>query len=134
MRNLFLFLLGAIIVIPALEIWLFIEIGGWIGALPTIMLVFLSAVLGAYFARREGWNTYRLAMIQMQNGELPGEALLDGACILSGGILLITPGFFTDAAGFLLVFPYTRAIVKHWIIRWLKKKFERGEIIWYRRY
>lgn len=93
MRNLFLFLLGAIIVIPALEIWLFIEIGGWIGALPTIMLVFLSAVLGAYFARREGWNTYRLAMIQMQNGELPGEALLDGACILSGGILLITPGF-----------------------------------------
>lgn len=134
MRNVFWVIISAIIFIPALEIWGFIKIGGWIGPLPTILLVFLTAVLGAYFARREGWNTYRLAMIQLQNGELPGQTLIDGVCILSGGILLITPGFFTDIVGFLLVFPYTRSIVKHLIIRWLKQKIERGEIIWYRRY
>lgn len=133
MRNWLFLLISAIIIIPALEIWGLIAIGGWIGPLPTILLVFLTAVLGAYFAKREGWNTYRLAMIQLQNGELPGAILIDGVCILSGGILLITPGFFTDVAGFLLIFPYTRSIVKHLIIRWLKRKMDRGEIIWYRR-
>lgn len=122
-----------IILVPILEIWGLITVGGWIGTFPTIALVILIAILGGYLAKREGWNTYRLAMIQLNNGELPAEALLDGACILTGSILLITPGFFTDIAGIILVFPYTRSIVKHLLKRWLKKKLENGEIIWYRR-
>jgi UPF0716 protein FxsA len=131
----FWLIVGLIILIPVLELWGIITVGHWIGPLPTILLVIASAVLGGYLARREGMRTWRLLMIQLKNGELPGATLLDGALILAGGIFLLTPGFFTDIVGFILVFPWTRPIVRHLIQRWLKKKLRQGVVfVWRKRW
>nr|WP_284723915.1 FxsA family protein [Laceyella tengchongensis] len=127
MRYVFWLILGLIIVVPAIELWGMITVGQWIGPWPTVFLVIATGVLGSYLARREGWQTYRLAQLQLQKGELPGEALLDGACILAGAVLLITPGFFSDIAGFVLVFPYTRTFVKIFLKKWIQKKLARGD-------
>jgi UPF0716 protein FxsA len=131
----FWLIVGLIILIPVLELWGLITVGHWIGPLPTILLVIASGVLGGYLMRREGMRTWRLLMIQLKNGELPGATLLDGALILAGGIFLLTPGFFTDIVGFILVFPWTRPIVRHLIQRWLKKKMRQGIVfVWRRRW
>jgi UPF0716 protein FxsA len=129
----FWLIVGLIILIPVLELWGLITVGHWIGPLPTILLVIASGVLGGYLMRREGMRTWRLAMIQLQNGELPGATLLDGALILAGGIFLLTPGFFTDIIGFILVLPWTRPIVRHLILRWLERKLRKGAVFVWRR-
>lgn len=122
----FWWIVGFIILIPVIELWGLITVGQWIGAWPTVLLVIATGVLGGYLARREGWQTYRLAQMQLQKGELPGEALLDGAAILAGAILLITPGFFSDVIGFFLLFPYTRAIIRLLLKKWIQQKLARG--------
>ncbi len=129
----FWLIVGIIILVPIIELWGLITVGNWIGPFPTILLVIATGVIGGYLARREGLNTYRLAMIQLRNGELPGDTLLDGACILAGGVFLLTPGFFSDILGFVLVFPYTRGIVRLFLKRWLNKKIQSGNFIWYRK-
>ncbi|SEM97238.1 FxsA family protein [Lihuaxuella thermophila] len=129
----FWLIVGIIILVPVIELWGLITVGSWIGPFPTILLVIATGVIGGYLARREGLNTYRLAMIQLRNGELPADTLLDGACILAGGIFLLTPGFFTDLIGFILVFPYTRGMAKLLIKRWLNKKIRSGHFSWYRK-
>lgn len=129
----FWLIVAVIILVPVIELWGLITVGNWIGPFPTILLVITTGFIGGYLARREGLYTYRLAMIQLRNGELPGEALLDGVCILVGGVFLLTPGFFTDILGFLLVFPYTRGIVKLFLKRWFEKKIRDGSLIWIRR-
>ncbi len=123
-----------VILVPAIELWGIITVGRFIGAGPTVLIVILTGILGGYFAKRQGWQTFRLAQIQLNRGELPADALLDGVCILAGGVLLITPGFFTDILGLLLLIPLSRGIIKLWTKAYLLKKIRTGgRIIWYRR-
>lgn len=129
----FWLIVALIILVPTIELWGLITVGGWIGAGPTILLVIATGVLGGYLAKREGLHTYQLAMIQLRNGEIPGDTLIDGLLILVGGLMLLTPGFFTDIFGFLLIFPLTRGIVKMFVIKGITKKINEGSIIWIRR-
>ncbi|SMO33760.1 FxsA family protein [Melghirimyces algeriensis] len=119
-----------LIVVPALEIWGLVKVGEAIGAWPTALAVIATGVAGGYLARWQGLQTIRLAQVQMSNRELPGEAVLDGICILSGGLLLLTPGFFTDTIGFLLLFPYTRGMIKI-LLKGLLLRMVDGRIRWW---
>ena len=99
------------IVLPALEIFLMIKIGGEVGAFNTIALIFLAAIVGIYFARLQGIQTLRSGMINLYQNKSPIYDLLSGASIAIGALLLIIPGFFTDFIGFLLLIPFTRKII-----------------------
>tara|TARA_S200000501_G_scaffold368193_1_gene405675 strand:+ start:525 stop:950 length:426 start_codon:yes stop_codon:yes gene_type:complete len=101
----------SIILIPILEIYLFIKIGSQIGAFSTILLIFITAIIGVYYAKYEGLNTIRSGFMQMVKNELPAYEIISGAAIAFAAILLIFPGFATDFLGFLLIFPYTRKII-----------------------
>ena len=104
-------ILLTIILIPILEIYLFIEIGGKIGALYTISLIFLTAVIGIYYVRYEGFNTLKSGMGQLMKNELPVYEIVSGAALAFAAILLIIPGFATDIVGFLMIFPPTRKLI-----------------------
>ncbi len=104
-------LLLAIILIPGIEIYLFIKIGSSIGALNTVLLIFLTAFVGIYYARAEGLNTLNQGIRKMIKNEMPAYELISGAFIAIGAIFLIIPGFATDFLGFLIIFPPTRKIM-----------------------
>ena len=97
--------------IPAIEIFLMIEIGGKIGALSTVSLVFLTAVIGLYFARIEGIKTLKSGFSNLYQNKVPIFEMMSGASIAIAALLLITPGFFTDTIGFLLLIPISRKII-----------------------
>ena len=104
-------ILFIIILVPVIEIYLFIKIGSQIGALTTILLIFVTAVVGIYYARYEGLNTLKSGFIQLNKRQMPAYEVLSGAFIALGAILLIIPGFATDLFGFLIIFPITRKII-----------------------
>ena len=104
-------LLLVIIIIPVVEIYLFIKIGTSIGALNTILLIFLTAFIGIYYARAEGLNTLNQGLRKMVKSEMPAYELISGALIAIGAIFLIIPGFATDFLGFLIIFPPTRKLI-----------------------
>ena len=104
-------ILLSIILIPIIEIYLFIEIGGKIGAFNTISLIFITAFLGVFYARYEGFNTLRAGMSQIIKNELPMYEIFSGAALAFAALLLIIPGFATDAMGLLIIFPPTRKIL-----------------------
>ena len=101
----------AIILIPIIEIYLFIKIGTQIGAFNTISLIFITAIIGVIYARYEGINTLRSGFSQLIKNELPAYEIISGAAIAFAALLLIIPGFATDILGFLLIFPLTRKII-----------------------
>ena len=113
----------AVILIPIVEIYLFIKIGSQIGAFTTIFLVFFTAVVGVYYARYEGINTLRSGMTQIIKNQIPAHELISGAAIAFAAVLLIIPGFATDLIGFLLIIPITRRL----ILGRLNKKFKNKE-------
>ncbi|EGK07175.1 FxsA cytoplasmic membrane protein (suppressor of F exclusion of phage T7) [Desmospora sp. 8437] len=127
----FRMLILLMIIVPAVEIWGLITAGKWIGATPTVLLVIATGVAGWYLARKQGLQTLRLAQIQLSRGELPGDVLLDGICILAGGLLLVVPGFFTDVLGILLLIPYIRGMAKLLLKRKLLQWMDEGRIHWY---
>ena len=100
-----------IIGIPLIEIYLFIKIGSEIGALNTILLIAITAIVGIWYARYEGFNTLRSGMSQIVKNELPLYEIVSGAAIAFAALLLILPGFATDIIGVLLIFPVTRKII-----------------------
>ena len=100
-----------IILIPILEIYLFIKIGGQIGAFTTISLIFVTAIIGVYYARYEGLNTLKSGVSQLYKNQMPLFELMSGAALTVAAILLIFPGFATDLLGFLIIFPLTRKII-----------------------
>ena len=104
-------LLIAIILIPIIEIYLFIEIGGQIGAFNTISLIFITAIIGVIYARYEGLNTLKSGFSQLIKNETPIYEIISGAAITFAALLLIVPGFATDFFGFLLIFPLTRKLI-----------------------
>ena len=100
-----------IILIPIIEIYLFIKIGSQIGAFTTISLIFFTAIIGVYYARYEGLNTLRSGVSQLYKNQMPIFELMSGAALAVAAILLIFPGFATDLLGFLIIFPLTRKII-----------------------
>ena len=100
-----------IILIPILEIYLFIKIGSQIGAINTILLIFFTAIIGVYYAKYEGLNTIRSGFMQIVKNQTPAYEIISGAAIAFAAILLILPGFATDFLGFILIFPITRKII-----------------------
>ena len=114
----------AVILIPIVEIYLFIKIGSQIGAFSTIFLVFFTAVVGVYYARYEGINTIRSGMLQIIKNQIPAHELISGAAIAFAAVLLIIPGFATDLIGFFLIIPITRKL----ILGKFKKKFKNKDV------
>ncbi len=100
-----------ILCIPLVEIYLFIKVGSQIGALNTIFLILITAVVGIWYARYEGFNTLKSGMSQLIKNELPLYEIISGAAIAFAALLLILPGFATDVIGLLLVFPFSRKII-----------------------
>ena len=100
-----------IIGIPLIEIYLFIKIGSQIGALNTVLLIIITAIVGIWYARYEGFNTLRSGMSQLVRNEVPLYEMISGAAIAFAALLLILPGFATDIIGILLIFPVTRKII-----------------------
>ena len=100
-----------IILIPILEIYLFIKIGSQIGAFTTISLIFITAIIGVIYARHEGLNTLKSGVSQLYKNQMPLFELMSGAALAVAALLLILPGFATDLLGFLIIFPFTRKII-----------------------
>ena len=118
-------ILLSIILIPVLEIYLFIKIGSQIGAFNTILLIFVTAIIGIYYAKYEGINTLRSGFSQLIKNELPAYEIISGAAIAFAAILLIVPGFATDLLGFLFIFPLTRRPIFGKISKNIKKRFRK---------
>ena len=100
-----------IIIIPVIEIFLFIKIGSQIGAITTVLLIFTTAIVGVYYAKYEGLNTLKAGFTQLSKNETPTYEMISGAAIAFAALLLIIPGFATDILGFLLIFPITRKFI-----------------------
>jgi len=111
-----------IILIPILEIYLFIKIGSQIGVFTTISLIFFTAIIGVFYARYEGLNTLRSGVSQLYKNQMPLFELMSGAALAVAAILLIIPGFATDILGFLIIFPLTRKIFFNFLAK--RKKTE----------
>ena len=107
MNPFFLLFIG----LPALEIFLLIKIGGQVGALNTVALIFLTAIIGLYFAKLQGIQTIKSGMVNLYQNKMPVYEMMSGASIAIAALLLIIPGFFTDLIGFLLLIPFTRKIL-----------------------
>ncbi len=104
--------------IPLLEIYLLIQVGSWIGVIPTILLVIATAVVGSYLLHYQGISTLRNIQTALSQNQLPAQDLLEGLILLIGGILLLTPGFFTDLLGLSGILPWTR---RYWLLLLLKQ-------------
>ena len=116
------------IIVPLMEILLLIEIGSRIGTLNTIVIILLTGILGAYMMRQQGFAILANIRGDLSQGRMPTGELINGALVLVGGILLLTPGFFTDAVGFLLLIPITRGFVRKKIQVLIQRKIESGDI------
>ena len=112
----------SIILVPIIEIYLFIKIGANIGAFSTILLIFITAITGIIYARYEGLNTLRSAYSQIIKQETPAYEIISGAAIAFAALLLIMPGFATDIIGFLIIFPITRKLILGKVSTKIKKK------------
>ena len=120
----------SIILIPILEIYLFIKIGSQIGAFNTILLIFITAFIGVYYAKYEGLNTIKSGFTQIIQNQTPAYEIISGAAIAFAAILLILPGFATDFLGFLLIFPMTRKLIfGNFSNKFKKKNYKRNEFI-----
>ncbi len=110
-------LLFFIIIVPALEIYVFIKVGNVFGAVSTILLIISTAVMGVYFAKLEGLNTLRSGLKNVYNKKSPANEIMSGASIAFGAMLLIIPGFITDVFGLLLIIPFTRNFLIKFMIK-----------------
>ena len=113
MNSFFLIFIG----LPALEIFLMIKIGAQVGALNTLALIFLTAIIGLYFAKLQGIQTLKSGMANLYQNKMPAFELMSGASIALAALFLIIPGFFTDLIGFLLLIPFTRKILFNIVLK-----------------
>lgn len=124
----FIKLLILFTLVPIIELYVLIEAGRQIGVGATVTLIFITGVAGAYLAKSQGLNLINRIQQDLNEGRVPAAEMIDGAMILAGGLLLLTPGFCTDLIGFCLLTPATRNIFKGTLQNWLEKKIQRGEI------
>jgi len=120
-------------IVPIIEVWLIIKIGHVIGALPTVAVLLAISLTGAWLARSQGFQVVVAIRDELAAGRLPAAHILDGALILAGGILLLTPGFFTDFIGLFFLIPATRLLLKRWLGSWFERKLRQGNFMVYRR-
>src|SRR6478672_1750254 len=111
------------IVVPIVELWVIIQIGGLIGLWPTLALLLADALLGSWLLRHQGRGAWRRFNLAIAERRFPGKEVADGLLIAIGGTLLLTPGFLTDIAGAILLIPPTRAIVRRLMRGWAKRRF-----------
>jgi len=114
--------------VPLVELFLLIKIGTIIGALPTVLIVVGTGVLGAYLARQQGFQVWSRIQREMELGMFPAEDLLDGLLIFGAGVVLLTPGVITDVLGILILVPVTRHYIREWIKQRLQRMMDRGTI------
>ncbi|MHA7964313.1 FxsA family protein [Paenibacillus sp. CAU 1782] len=119
-------IIPVILIFPIIEIWGILQVGDWLGGWNTFLLLLVTSGCGAYFARLEGRKVWQEVQRQTQQGIMPGRSMIDGLCVLVGGLLLLLPGFFSDIAGLLLLLPPTRPIFKGLILKWLEKVMKNG--------
>ncbi len=119
--------------VPLGELWLLIEVGKVIGTWPTILLVASTGFFGVMLAKSQGLSTLRRIGADLEQGDLPGDQLFDGAFILVGGAFLLTPGLLTDALGFALLLPFTRNFIKRHVQHYLQRKMDNGTLYIFRR-
>ncbi|MFJ8063345.1 FxsA family protein [Psychrobacillus sp. NPDC096426] len=122
-------IIGLIIVIPAIELYILLLSGKTIGVGNTILLIFASGIIGAYFAKRQGIRAFREVSDNIKNAQAPGEAAINGILLFIGSILVILPGFISDILGFMLLFAPTRNLFKPLLYRWIRKKMKKGQVI-----
>lgn len=120
-------------IVPIIEIWLLIKVGRVIGPLPTVATLLVISLTGAWLARSQGLRVIVAIRDELAAGRVPAAYLLDGAFILAGGILLLTPGFFTDFIGLFMLVPVSRFALKQWLKIWLERRFLQGGIVSQRR-
>jgi UPF0716 protein FxsA len=128
-EKMYRLLLALIIIVPALEIGLLLLSGKTFGVPVTILLIIGTGVLGAWLAKKQGIRAIQQVQYQISRGQMPGDVIVDGLCILVGGVVLLTPGFITDAIGFILLFPQTRRMVKPFILNIIRSLIDRNTII-----
>ncbi|WJQ82990.1 FxsA family protein [Brevibacillus brevis] len=116
------------VVVFGLELWGLITIGSWIGGWNTVVLVILTGIFGAWLAKQQGMQVFRMVQHQLSRGQMPTDSLIDGVLILIGGILLLLPGFVTDVIGLVFLIPYTRMIIRHLLKRWLWNLISSGRV------
>ena len=116
----FAFLAALFVVVSIVEIYLFVLVGQAIGALNTLLLVIAISITGAWLAKREGLGVLARLRAQLQANRMPTDELIDGVLVLAGGIMLVVPGFITDACGLLLLFPPTRTLARRFFKRRLR--------------
>ncbi|HBY56548.1 MAG TPA: membrane protein FxsA [Candidatus Atribacteria bacterium] len=119
-------LLMTFIIVPVVELYILIEVGKRIGSLPIIGIIILTGILGAYLVKGQGFMILKKIQNDLNEGILPGDSLIQGVIILAGGILLLTPGFITDIIGFIFLIPFSRMVVKKYLLKWLKGKIKEG--------
>ena len=122
-------LLLIILFVPLLEIYLFIEIGGQIGAFNTILIILLTAIVGIYFVRLQGLSTLKSGVTQIYQNQIPVYEMMSGAALAVAAVLLIVPGFATDVVGFLLILPLTRNLIFKFLGKKYKKKGIKDDLI-----
>jgi len=128
----FIKLLLIFVIVPVMELYILIEAGRMIGIGATVGLIMLTGVAGAWLARSQGLEILRRIQQETANGQMPAQTLIDGALILVGGLLLLTPGFFTDALGFSFLVPITRELWRKGLSAWLEKQVRQGSVTIYR--
>lgn len=121
-------LLILFVIIPVTELYILIEVGKRIGSLTTISIIIFTGILGAYLVKNQGFMILKKIQNDLNDGIMPGDSLIQGAIILAGGILLLTPGFVTDTVGFIFLIPVSRNVIKKYLLKWLKGKIEKGNV------
>lgn len=121
-------LLILFVIIPVTELYILIEVGKRIGSLTTISIIIFTGILGAYLVKNQGFMILKKIQNDLNDGIMPGDSIIQGAIILAGGILLLTPGFVTDTVGFIFLIPVSRNVIKKYLLKWLKGKIEKGNV------
>lgn len=129
----FIRLMLVFIIIPIIEIYVLLSVGNLIGLTLTIALVLLTGIAGAYLARTQGLNLMLRIQQELEAGRVPTEELIDGAMVLAGGLLLLTPGFCTDLTGFLLLAPFSREVIKVYLKKFFTQRVKQGRVQIYRK-
>ncbi|PIC71349.1 membrane protein FxsA [Sporosarcina sp. P16b] len=121
-------LVALFIIVPTTELALLMISGKTLGIMPTILIIIITGIGGAYLAKKQGLRAWRDLQVRMANRETPGKALVDSVCILLGGLLLLIPGFITDIMGLVLLFSGPRKILYPFIVKWIYNKIRNGQI------
>ncbi|MFT8320393.1 MAG: FxsA family protein [Bacillus sp. (in: firmicutes)] len=119
------YIIMALLSLPVIEIAVFLVLGKFMGIPETIFFIFATGLIGAVLLKKQGLKAYKNVQEKLRMGEMPGDAILDGLCVLAGGILLLLPGFLSDILGAIILFPPTKKVIKQLLIRSMQRKIQK---------